>query len=168
MDIQELLDREAIRDCLYRYCRGADRADEAAMRATYWPDATDHHGAYSGSAEGFVAFALEVLRETEPGIHQIHNILIEFRPGGAQVESYFSAWGQLPDPNGFHWAHQKGRYVDWFEKRDGVWKIKARTVVFDWIENLPDLPGDRAERFGPKRSSGSHCPDDPVYTLYTG
>ncbi|WP_352842599.1 hypothetical protein [Mesorhizobium sp. M0933] len=24
---------EAIRDCLYRYCRGIDRADEAALRS---------------------------------------------------------------------------------------------------------------------------------------
>ncbi|MDX0110591.1 nuclear transport factor 2 family protein, partial [Sinorhizobium meliloti] len=28
-NISELLDREAIRDCLYRYCRGIDRGDEA-------------------------------------------------------------------------------------------------------------------------------------------
>ena len=33
-DLHALLDREAIRDCLYRYCRGIDRADEAALRST--------------------------------------------------------------------------------------------------------------------------------------
>lgn len=42
-NISELLDREAIRDCLYRYCRGIDRGDEAALRSTYWPDAHDNH-----------------------------------------------------------------------------------------------------------------------------
>ena len=47
-DLQALLDREAIRDCLYRYCRGIDRADEAALRSAYWPDATDCHGAWNG------------------------------------------------------------------------------------------------------------------------
>ena len=42
--LTELLDREAIRACIYRYCRGVDRADEATLRGTYWPDATDQHG----------------------------------------------------------------------------------------------------------------------------
>ena len=51
--ITELLDREAIRDCIYRYCRGVDRADEASLRGAYWPDATDQHGPYSGPVEGF-------------------------------------------------------------------------------------------------------------------
>ena len=37
--MQELVDREAIRECLYRYCRGIDRLDEAALRSSYWPDA---------------------------------------------------------------------------------------------------------------------------------
>lgn len=51
--IQNLLDKEAIRDCLYRYCRGIDRADEAILRSAYWPDAHDRHGAYVGDVEGF-------------------------------------------------------------------------------------------------------------------
>ena len=43
--VQSLLDREAIRDCLYRYCRGIDRADEDARRSAEWPDVRDCHGA---------------------------------------------------------------------------------------------------------------------------
>src|SRR3546814_10088282 len=89
-------------------------------------DATDQHGFYSGSAAGFIEFAIEALRTTEPGIHQLHNILIEFRPGGALVESYFSAWNQIPGPDGLRNMHQKGRYVDWFEKRGGEWKEIGR------------------------------------------
>uniref|UniRef100_UPI001952E840 nuclear transport factor 2 family protein n=1 Tax=Stenotrophomonas maltophilia TaxID=40324 RepID=UPI001952E840 len=55
--LQALLDKDAIRECLYRYCRGIDRQDEDALRASYWPDATDRHGPYSGSADGFIAWA---------------------------------------------------------------------------------------------------------------
>ena len=61
--VQELLDREAIRDCLYRYCRGIDRLDEQALRSAYWEDATDRHGAYQGPASGFIQHALE-----KPGV----------------------------------------------------------------------------------------------------
>lgn len=39
--VQELLDREAIRDCLTRYAHAVDRGDEAMLRAVYWPGATD-------------------------------------------------------------------------------------------------------------------------------
>lgn len=164
MTVEELLDREAIRDCMFRYCRAVDRADEDLFRSIYWPDATDHHGGYSGSASGFIDFALKVLRVTEPGIHQLHNILIEFQPGGARVETYFSAWNQLPAPDGLRNAHQKGRYVDWFEKRDGEWKVKNRNVVFDYVEDLPMPLGSREERFGGANPIGAAYPNDFVYT----
>jgi ketosteroid isomerase-like protein len=164
MTLDELLDREAIKDCMFRYCRAVDRADEELLRSIYWPDATDQHGAYSGSANGFIEFALKALRITEPGIHQLHNILIEFRSGGALVETYFSAWNQIPTPAGLQNAHQKGRYVDWFEKRDGEWKVKDRVVVFDFTEALPMPEGDREARFGGAKPIGASYPHDPVYT----
>ena len=31
--IGQLLDREAIRECIFRYCRGIDRQDEQALRS---------------------------------------------------------------------------------------------------------------------------------------
>jgi hypothetical protein len=41
--IAELADREAIRDCLYRYCRGIDRCDAGLLQSAFWPDALDSH-----------------------------------------------------------------------------------------------------------------------------
>lgn len=54
MTLDELLDREAIRDCLARYCRGVDRLDRALLLSTYWPGAEDDHGSapLSVTAEG--------------------------------------------------------------------------------------------------------------------
>jgi len=98
-DLQHLLDREAIRDCLYRYCRGIDRADEAALRSAYWPDGTDDHGKYNGSAEGFCDWAMSVLPKIDRGIHQLHNMLIELRADGAAVETYFSAFQRQLGPD---------------------------------------------------------------------
>jgi hypothetical protein len=75
--LQGLLDREAIRDCLYRYCRGIDRLDEESLRSAYWPDATDRHGAYDGSAA-----AVEPLRNLQAAgriVHLLGNIMIELR-----------------------------------------------------------------------------------------
>ena len=91
--LQSLLDREAIRECVFRYCRGIDRLDEAALRASYWPDATDCHGAYRGSATGFVDAALKSLPKAGRMIHHVGNLSIELRGRHhAAVETYFLAW----------------------------------------------------------------------------
>lgn len=165
-ELEELIAREAIRDCLYRYCRGIDRADREALASAYWPDGTDNHGPYQGSAKGFVDWAMKILPYVERGIHQIHNILIEFRKDGAAVESYFSAFQKQPDANGeMQLLDMKGRYLDWFVKRGDEWRILNRVVVFDWVENLA-VPQESEEiRFGDKTPIGKPFPDDPVYKL---
>ncbi|WP_018240535.1 nuclear transport factor 2 family protein [Ensifer sp. BR816] len=165
--IAELLDREAIRDCLYRYCRGIDRADEEALRSSYWPDAHDNHGAYSGSAEGFIAFALGIFKTEPRNIHQITNVLIEFiSPTEAAVESYFTALQRGPD--GGRTIRQVllcGRYCDLFDKREGEWRIAERTVVYDWLEEQTPQTASEIKRFGLRQPIGASHPDDPIYAL---
>lgn len=192
--LAQLLDREAIRDCLYRYCRGIDRADEQALRSAYWHDAMDHHGAYSGPASGFIDKALPNLRVGR-GVHLIGNILIELNVDVAAVESYFVAWQQEKSKgsneggnsggsndsndsngsnggnggNGGHHVTREtllcGRYVDRFERRNGEWRVADRTVVYDWIRQTPlPAPLDEAA-FGKRKPVGGKAPDDPIYAL---
>lgn len=165
--IAELIARERIRDCLFRYCRGIDRSDEAMLRSAYWPDGTDAHGPYNGSASGFIDWALRTLPSIERGIHQIHNILIDVRSDGAAVETYFSAFQRQPGTDGklTQWD-MKGRYLDWFTERDGEWRVFRRLVVFDWIEELPLPTASEADRFGARQPIGGRFPDDPVYTFF--
>ncbi len=165
--LNELIDREAIRDCLYRYCRGIDRGDEAALRSSYWPDATDQHGAYSGPVEGFIQMALGVFKTNPRNIHQVSNILIEFRSAtDARVETYFNALQRGPGQNGV--VRQfllAGRYCDAFEKRGDEWRVARRTVVYDWVEEQTPPEGSDAERFGVRQPVGGFFPHDPVYAL---
>ena len=165
--LTELLDREAIRDCIYRYCRGIDRADEAALRASYWEDAHDCHGAYDGPAEGFIRLALEIFKSGPRNVHQVANILIEFAgPDVAAVESYFTALQRGPDAKGV--VRQfllAGRYCDRFEKRTGEWRVARRTVVYDWVEEQAPPETDEATRFGPRQPIGAPSPNDPIYAL---
>ena len=168
-DISKLWDREMIRDCLYRYCRGIDRVDEALLRSSYWPDGTDTHGAYRGSASGFVDWAMQTLPKIERGIHQIHNILIELHGTEAAVESYFTALQRQPGGEGtLVEVHMAGRYVDRFEKRGDEWRVADRIVVFDWVEERPAPETSEAERFGRRQPIGANWPDDPVYGLFGG
>ncbi|VWX61594.1 Gamma-BHC dehydrochlorinase [Burkholderiales bacterium 8X] len=165
--LQDLLDREAIRDCMHRYCRGIDRADEDALRSAYWPDATDEHGAYRGSAAGFIEQALVKLRAGGQRVHAICNMGIDLRGDSAAVESYFialQASAAAPTQETF----LAGRYLDRFERRQGEWRIAARTVVYDWLEERerPELAeGDM--RFGARRPVGSAWPGDALYRFWS-
>lgn len=164
--LQDVLAREAIRDCLYRYCRGIDRCDEAALRSVYWEDATDCHGAWNGSAAGFIAQALAKLGAGGRRVHQINNVLIELHGDVAAVESSFfalQAMAAKPTQETF----LCGRYVDRFERRDGEWRVAARTVVYDWIEERTraELARDDAALFGARRPVATAAPHDPVYAL---
>lgn len=164
--LQSLLDREAIRDCLYRYCRGIDRADEAALRSAYWPDAHDSHGAYVGSATGFIEWAMKVRQLPGRHIHHVGNILIELQGGTAAVESYFLALQRGADAQG---VQQKvllsGRYLDRFEKRGAEWRIAERTVVYDWVEPQGPEPKPDSERFGARQPIGGDGEADPLYAF---
>ncbi|MFT3821950.1 MAG: nuclear transport factor 2 family protein [Rubrivivax sp.] len=165
--VQALLDREAIRDCLYRYCRGIDRCDEEALRSAYWPDATDRHGAYQGSAQGFIDGALEKLKGSRVRmVHRITNLLIELRGDEALVESYFDAIQEEHDAQGRPMETSlSGRYLDRFERRNDGWRILARTVVYDRMRQLPMTGELTAESFGLRQPTGAQRPADPLYAF---
>lgn len=164
--LQNLLDREAIREAMYAYCRGIDRCDEAALRSAYWPDATDRHGAYNGSANGFIDYAVKARTNGPRMIHHVSNIAIVLKGNQAAVESYFQAFQHDNDPQGkLRETFMCGRYADRFEKRGDEWRIAARTVIYDWMKEAPGPEGDEATRFGARTPNGMPKPDDPWYAL---
>jgi hypothetical protein len=166
--LQDLLDREAIRECLHRYCRGIDRVDEEALRSAYWPDATDCHGAYNGSAAGFIDQALARLRTGGRHVHVICNMSIDLAAEQGTVESCFLAL-QVTASAPTRETLLSGRYLDRFQRREGEWRILARTVVYDWLEERerPELAqGDG--RFGARQPVGAPWPADPVYAFLQG
>lgn len=164
---QELVDREQIRDCLFRYARGIDRADEAALKSAYWPGAWDQHGATSGPVEDFYERVRGAWARGARNVHHINNILIEFpEQGRANVESYFLALQRGQGADGVErQAMLSGRYCDLFEKRGDEWRIAHRVVVYDWVEPQVVPEGSETDRFGVRQPIGGVFPDDPVYRI---
>ena len=122
---------------------------------------------YSGPVEGFFQWAREVFKTDARNVHQVSNILIEFRaPSEAAVESYFSALQRGAGKDGI--VRQfllAGRYCDRFEKRNGEWRVAARVVAYDWVEEQSVPEGSEETRFGPRQPIGARYPRDAVYEL---
>ena len=167
---KELADREAIRDCLFRYCRGIDRIDVDLLYDVYWPGAIDDHLLFKGPAEGFIEFTVPLLQEMEQTMHKLGNILIQIQgEATAGVETYFDAYHKLKEENGRRRDQVVGgRYLDRFEKRNDRWKIADRLVVLDWFR-LYDDSGDWASQpLGMQVMPGGRKPDDRSYGYLRG
>lgn len=128
---EELADREAIRACIYQYCRAQDAQDEALLHDVYWPGAIDDHVHFRGPKEEFVAWSMSRLRATDYIKHMISNIEIRFDgPSVAYVESYYQAISGITDARGSKTnIVSLGLYRDRFEKRDDEWRIADRLVI---------------------------------------
>lgn len=166
--LQELLDREAIRDCLLRYCRGVDRCDEALLRTVYWPDATESHampGRAPINAHHFIERVLPKLRRMDQTQHFLGNILIETDGDAAGAETYFQAYHRLRDNGMPRDALTAGRYLDRFERRGDEWRIRERVVVIDWFRELADSADWERGIFGGPCEMGARHPDDRSYQL---
>lgn len=138
--VQEILDREAIRDCLMRYARGVDRFDRATILSAFHPDFVDEHGKFVGTREEFVDWALDQHSKTHLSTqHFLMNHRCELAGDVAHTESYFMFVGM--NRQGKPLQMNGGRYVDRFEKRDGTWAIAYRELLRDWanLDEIPDM-----------------------------
>jgi hypothetical protein len=164
--LTELADREAIRDCLYRYCRGVDRCDEQMLRSAYWEDAFDDHCLFAGAREELVIWILPLLRTRETTQHKITNVLIRLHGSQADVESYFEGYHVLRSGETLAANLQGGRYLDRFERRGDEWRILTRKVVVDWFrEGLDAGDWTRGPQGQAQIQPGGRWPQDDSYAL---
>lgn len=164
--LEDLSDREDIRQCLMRYSRAIDRVDETLLRTVYWPEAVDNHGSYNGSAEGFVAWVIPLLNTMEQTMHFLGNILIETAGDYAHCESYFIAFHRFRDEAGkAAEAHLIGRYIDRMMKRSGEWRILHRDVAYDGYSEI-DSPADWDKHAFNLEYRSNRFPDDISCRLF--
>ena len=160
----EMADREAIRDCLFRYSRGIDRADPELLRSVYWPGAMDYHTGFTGTAEEFIEWALPRLAEQEQKVHMLGNILIRLEGDTAKVETYLWSASVIPGDEPRQ-VMVSGRYLDKFEKRNDEWRIAERLVVHDWFNEGSEIGDWSVGPFGMSGLvRGEHYPDDKSTT----
>jgi hypothetical protein len=143
-ELAELLDKQAITEGLYRYCRSMDRMDKNLFRRTFHPDMvaqyTPDHTV--NSAEEFMDWMWAYHRNYHNHSHQVSNILIELHGDRAGSESYVHARLTRRLGSGrFELMTVMGRYIDRWERRNDQWKIAHRRYLHDImdIREIDDL-----------------------------
>jgi hypothetical protein len=131
-DVQRMLDRAAIEECLLRYTRGIDRHDTELILSAFHPDALDTHGTFEGGPREVADWANE-----QHGLrwdrhqHYITNTTVDIDGDVAHTDTYYFIVLRRNDGSGQDFMG--GRYVDRMERREGEWRIARRVVTAEWI-----------------------------------
>lgn len=177
--LEELLDKQACTELIYRYCRAADRRDETLLRSVYHEDATDDHGCWAGPASEFIPWNIATLATMVRTNHFIGNVLIEVDGDVAYGETYFIAYHDITAEQmeammatgvvmnmegkkaGQYQMIAAGRYLDRFERRNGEWRFAHKRAAYDWNATFPST--DAWDRSDKAWTFGQRFPDDASY-----
>lgn len=160
--LSALTDKADCAELVALLARGLDRRDAALLSSVFHPDATDDHGLFQGSATDFVAWVIPLLETMKRTQHVLGQMLVELDGDRAASETYFVAYHVIPGEDGDIFMVAAGRYLDRFDRRDGVWKISHRHAVYDWNQAGPST--DTADRSAPgPMAYGLPGPEDRSY-----
>jgi len=154
----EYLDREEIRNLSRIYMRGLDRLDLVLLASVFADDATVDYGFFQGSADDFVTFAHQALKDHLANHHMLGQMLIEVDGDDAVGEIYFQAFHRIVEDGEEKDLFISGRYVDRYEQINGSWKIAFRAEVNDWTRTEP--AADRFFQQNTQALRGARLPDD--------
>jgi hypothetical protein len=162
--VARLLDQREIENVLSAYCRGIDRRDLDLVRDCYHPDAIDEHGSFSGTVDAFLEWVDALLARYVSTMHLIGNLRVDFGNDAdvAACETYGVAIHRSDEEKPHLNLATGFRYLDRFERRQGRWKIAARTAVTEWSIQIP------AEAWWSVPDSmptGKRDSTDPLYAL---
>ncbi len=136
--LQDLADKQAIRDSIYTYCRAVDRIDIPLGHSVFHDDSVADYGAdfYHGPGRGVIDLICAHHAHLLSHSHQVTNILIALhkeQAGRARAgsESYVTGSIRTQREGKEMQIDISARYLDAWEKRDGRWGIVRRKVLTD-------------------------------------
>jgi hypothetical protein len=156
-DASAWIDKCALTELVARLSVAVDRADESAIIECYAEDSYDDHGAFKGSG---AEFAEMICGSSGPGAmmamhHLLGQSVFDVEDDGAWGETFFVMHAVVGER--VHSAF--GRYLDYFRRIDGKWKLSFRRVVPDHT-----FPGDDPDNYW----KPSQDRNDPRYDRLTG
>ena len=93
--LQGLLDREKIRECLVRLARGEDRRAADIISASCWPDSTTDYGVFQGTFQQYLAWVVpgsDAIKNTQ---HVLGQSVIEVQGNAARAETHVISYHRI-------------------------------------------------------------------------
>ena len=145
MSLREKLERleakDQITQQLARYGRGQEWLDEGLLNEVFFDDAYVDFGFFKGSWTEYRPILMKIEGSSDATFHFSGSPQIELKGDTAYVECYGIAAGRSKNDTNIY----GGRYIDTFERRDGIWKIARRVYVLDWcLKGTAEAPGTGA------------------------
>jgi hypothetical protein len=161
-ELEVLVAKQAIGEAIFRYCRGVDRMDRDVALSLWHPEGrADYTPWFSGDAVGLIDWLWAAHATLVAHAHQVHNVLIEVDGDRAGSESYYTAALRIETGSGRLIDRVvRGRYLDVWSRRGGVWGVDLRRAVQD-IESVTDVRTTRTSDGAARRG-----PDDPSYAVF--
>ncbi len=141
--VRLLMDKDAIRDVIYRDQRAKSRGDADLMRTCFFDDAMDHHQPYFDIPFSAIADDLDTKAMGEMIQYFAPQVLIEIDGDTARVESLVlvNMIFNQRSAAGHKIVRNSGiRFLDRFERRKGEWRIAERQLVYEWGVFHEDAP----------------------------
>ena len=134
--LQQLIDKDAIRDLVLCYSRAIDRKDVELLRDLYTADATDTHGtSFDGPADQYCDFIAASLPYMTYSGHHVCNHMVSVEGDEGNGEVYAIALHYIPDqknPGRMIEDFMAVRYIDTYRRcADGKWRFSKRVVTYD-------------------------------------
>lgn len=140
--LDALLDKADIHDCLVRMCRGSDRCDRDLFLSAMHPDAVLAAGPFVGGPEELYDWSLAFQQETyTQTFHKLLNFTCDLDGDAAHTETYYLFVGCMAGNN----LLAGGRYIDRFEKREGIWGMTLRNNFVEWTSMVPAMASPLGE-----------------------
>jgi|GEM_PF-816675 len=126
--VQRWLDTLELTELVARLSSAMDRGDRERVASCYAPRSYDDHGSFKGSGDAFAEYVC-----AEGSLSRMHHLLgqsvFDIEGDEAWGETFWSFRGAA----GTAIVSGCGRYVDYFRRIDGAWKLVYRRVVPDEV-----------------------------------
>jgi ketosteroid isomerase-like protein len=147
--LQELADRRAIDDVLYRYAHALDSRDWDLLRTCFTEDAVADYlelGGVNEGREAIVSLCDSVLSGLDASQHLIGTPQAQVNGNTATATCYLQAQHVFKGaPGGDHYL-VGGTYVDRLVRTNDGWRIEHRELNGVWFDGNPDVFTAAAER----------------------
>lgn len=161
----KILDHQAIKDQMARYIQAVDRCDLGLLKSVFHADGVVDFGVYTGNAWEFCDQNIPFIKANlEMGWHRFSTVSIDLDGDRARAESYMlgNAAMKMPDSEELVNCPDVMRYLDVWEKRDGVWRLYSRDLILDWNTSW-SYSGRTDGEFAQYRVQGQRDESDLVY-----